>query len=196
MKPHPLSIGPVAIIIVAGTLLTACGDLLASSGEEGLVSYRLFTDYELESSELTDTSIVTGHTQHFYTDLTAQGLVEIVDQSRIDHQVSPAEGATITTSLTDHDADFSLTVAAAGEYVIQSTVDGEVVDQITLHFAEPEGIELVTRVREPYGLDFFQVSEAMPTTTPEGSQVSFFAIPLDGFGMRLAGDISTHIFHV
>jgi hypothetical protein len=42
-------------------------------------------------------------------------------------------------------------------------------------------------------VDFFQVSEAMATTTAEGSQVSFFAIPLDGFGMRLAGDIATHV---
>jgi len=169
-------------------LATGCGDTSSSTGEFGKISYSLHSDFLVEGSELVGISILGGHTQQISVSLTSQGEGDASNPEEIEHVVSPSNGVTIeTTNSSDDIRYFTITVQDPGDYLIESMLNGQVFDRITLTFDTPSSMDLVTWVRVPNGTDFTEAIGS-PISLDEGAQAAFVPIPLDASGERIAGD--------
>ncbi|NOY26037.1 MAG: hypothetical protein GXP62_09215 [Oligoflexia bacterium] len=172
--------------ILLALACSACGDATSSTGELGRIDYSLYTYYKIDSDQLTDVNILTGYTQIINTDLTSTGVDDADTPGDIVHSVSG--NASIDQS--DADADtvptIYLTASDPGSYTIESWLDGDLFDTITLSFDDPVALDAITWIRQPGDEDFSQTEAATPTV-PEGTQVAYLPYPLDGAGDRLAG---------
>ena len=170
-------------------LLTAgCGDMNASTGELGHLNYSLHSDFVVEGLALVGTPILTGHPQRINVSLTDLGEGEATSPEQIEHVSTPSSGVTLETAESGSDVgDLTITVATAGDYVIESMLGGEVFDRITLTFDTPTSMDLVTWIREPNGQDFDEATGS-PILVAEGAQAAFVPIPLNESGDRIAGD--------
>jgi hypothetical protein len=179
-----------AIVVMSA----GCVDVTSSTGDKGRLIYSLSTDYDVPQRELIDARIVTRHEQRISVGLTALGRQELENPHLIQHRVVPAEGVTIISggSYDGVPPDFRILVAEPGAYTVESTEADELVDRITLTFAELGGFQLATMVRAPWG-DGFDRASGDPIVVQEGSQVTFQPIPVDAAGQRLAGELSTTI---
>jgi hypothetical protein len=176
--------------LVAG--LGGCQDLTSSTGAKGRLIYSLFTEYDVPERELTEARLVTGHEQRLLVSLTPRGRQEVEMPGQIQHTVLPAQGVFLTNEGGGEDTPpgMRILVSTPGIYTIQSRIGSELVDRIDLTFEEPAGFELLTHVRAPWEQDF-QRASGDPIAVEEGAQVTFQAVPLDGAGQRLAGDMTT-----
>ena len=182
MRTHALSLFAVL------ALLTGCGGLNLSTGELGNLNYSLHSDFVVDQLDLTQVSILAGHPQSFGASLTDQGedrFPDTEDDATWSHEVTPSAGVTVSGS--DDVPSFALTVTDPGEYVVESSADGELVDRITLTFDVPTELDGVTWVRPPNADDFDKV-EATTAQVDEGAQAAFVPIPLDADGDRIVGD--------
>lgn len=177
-------------------LLAACNiDVTTANGELGRLSYSLGTGYFVEGDDLTTLGIVTGHPQYFSVELSAKGHNDAgKEASEITHRISPSDGVDLEVeSFGDEPPDrpptFTVTVRDPGAYTIESELNGEEFDRVTLNFATPTSLQLITWAREPYGEDFVLVDDG--ATLSEGTQLAFLGIPLGDSGDRLVGDIET-----
>ncbi len=178
----------LAGIVLAAALSTGCGDLVTGTGEEGLVRYTLYTDYDLEETSIKDVTIVAGHTQRITAHLTNRGETE-VGNDNLTHRVVPATGVTLLLTSTEQQVpDLEITVEIPGTYTIETLNAGEVIDHIDLDFDSPAALTLATQVRDRCQTDFRIVSGST-ISVGEGSQVAFVPIPVDSAGARLAGDM-------
>jgi hypothetical protein len=121
------------------------------------------------------------------TDLGEQA---IENPGEVVHSVEPSEGVTLSgrKGVPTH---LDIEVSEPGVYTLVAKLDDVVVDQIDLHFERPSAVELVSHVRAPWG-DSFEPMTGDAITVGEGSQVAFQAIPLDGEGERLVGEMGLH----
>lgn len=161
-----------------------CGDFTESSGEFGRLSYGLHTDYESESGDLTEVSLITNHPVQLDVSLTEKGerdANEGIDS--ITHTTSEGEIVSDEGSLT-------LTVASPGELTVSSMLNGELFDQIGLHFERPEALDLVSWVRGPYAEEWSDTAGTAKLSVEEGGQISFLAIPLGLGGERIMGEFT------
>lgn len=181
----PLAIAP---LLLGCVLFTGCGDLVTGTGEEGLVRYTLYTDYDVDEFDITDATIVAGHTQRIVSHLTNRGETEL-GNAQLTHRVTPSSG--VSFDLIDAGQqvpDIDITVSDPGTYTIE-TLDGlDVVDQISLTFDTPAALSVTTQVRDRCETDF-NIVAGSTTTVGEGAQVAFVPIPVDAAGQRLAGDM-------
>lgn len=185
----------LALLAITGTLCTAaCGDLIDTEGDNGLLRFRLVTDYEVPEDDLRDATIVAGHEQEFDIDLTNAGEDEIEDASDITYQVTPSDG--VQTDLfggsSSNPPDLDLIIPDTGSYRIDAVLNGEIVDGVDLQFESSDSIELSVRVRQPWGEDFSKADGTSSTVT-EGAQATFLPIPLGNGGARLVGDIEVDV---
>ncbi len=175
-------------------LLAGCyQDKTSATGEMGRIVYTLYTDYDVPGSDLRQARIVTGHAQTLWLDLTDRGKQDIPQPELLEHRMTPPEGTTVLTHA-DEDSPSSVsvevTVDAPGDYTLESTLDGRVMDRVDLRFERPAGFEVIVKVREPWTGHFDRVS-GDPIAVGEGSQVVLEPVPVDEGGERLAGDVST-----
>ncbi len=186
---------PRPLAAFAGLLLAfalGCGDVTSTTGEEGNIRYSLHTDYDSLEDDLTEVGILTGHQQTLTTSLTDQGEAEVEDPSLLDHSVSPTEGCTLELVEYDEElADFLITATSPGDYTFESTLDGELIDRITLTFDTPATLDIQTWLRAPGAEEFHVGTGAGAYDVEEGAQATFVLIPLDTSGDRLAGDLDT-----
>ena len=169
-------------------LATGCGDMNSSTGQLGRLNYSLHSDFLVDGSALVGTSILTGHPQTIRVDLTDSGEDDANNPEDIEHTATPSEGVTIETWESSSDVgSMTITVTTPGDYVIESMLDGQVFDWLTLTFDSPSSMDLVTWLRQPNGEDFDQASGS-PIFADEGTQAAFVPIPLDASGDRIAGD--------
>ncbi len=172
-------------------LLTGCGDLSSSTGELGRMNYRLHSDFLVDGTELVGTSVLTGHPQVIALDLTDAGEQrgENADFEELTHTATPADGVTIEAFNPDDDrpGTFTITVDTPGDYLVESFLEGDLFDRITLTFDTPTSLDFVTWVRPPNGDDFDEASGS-PVFVAEGTQAAFVPIPVDADGDRIAGD--------
>ena len=189
--------GVLALIVAPATLAVGCGgDVTRSVGELGRLEYSLFTDYEVPQGELTSARIVAGHTQTINVELTEEGRAETDRGGRITHRVTPSEGTDVDDrgGSTENPPSLEIRVTESGEYTIESMLDEELFDRITLHFELPAGFDMLLHTREPYSQDFdpvFDTSQAI--TVVEGTHVTIDTAPLDAEGQRLAGVVETEV---
>lgn len=182
-----------ALLALLAGAAVSCGDVTSSTGTYGMIDYSLYTRYEMAAGELTEVSIITGHTQEVTVELTETGEEEAADPSAITHSVTPSSGVTLNLleAAEDEAPDIEITVTDPGTYTLQSTLEGEVFDEIELVFDTPVSLDLITRVRGPYETDFQEVSGT--PEVEEGTQAVFLPIPLDSAGDRIAGDFEVEI---
>ncbi len=166
-------------------LCIGCGDVTSSTGELGRIQYSLYTYYEIPSGELTEVSIVTGHTQTISTDLTEKGEGDVDEPGDIEHHVSGDAILEQGESEADVPTIF-VNAPSPGDYTIESYLDGALFDTITLWFDTPVELDAVTWLREP-NHDEFEKSQANTPVVPEGTQVAYVPYPLDAAGDRIAG---------
>ncbi len=183
MRTH-LLITSAALALLA----TGCGDVNSSSGQLGRLNYSLHSDFLVDGAALVGTSILTGHPQTIRVELTDSGEDDTSNPEDIEHRAVPSEGVTVETWESSSDVgSMTITVTTPGDYVIESVLDGNVFDWLTLTFDSPTSMELVTWIRPPNGEDFDQTNGS-PIFTDEGAQAAFVPIPLDAGGDRIAGD--------
>lgn len=181
-------------LVLLTALLLGCGDLTSSAGEFGRVQYSLHSDYLVEASSLLDVSVLTGHPQRIGVSLTDAGDQATDDESDMTHTVSPSDGVTLDVLDAGDQGvpDVQITVTTPGEYVLESLINGDLFDRITLTFDAPASLELITWVRAPDSSDFAK-REGASIDVDEGAQAAFVPVPLDAAGDRLAGDLVTAI---
>jgi hypothetical protein len=173
-------------------LSTACGDITGATGVNGRVNYSLYTHYELDDWNLTEVALVTGHPQLIQTEFTSKGEEQLTGEaSEIEHSMDPAAGVDLLDFEGENISDMLVTVEDAGDYTLQSELDGEVYDYIELSFETPDELELITWLRNP-GEEAFEQVEAETISVGEGGQVTFLPVPRSG-GERLAGDLTVEI---
>lgn len=184
------------LLLLVATPLVGCGDRNVATGELGRVQYSLHSDYLTEDVPLTMVSLVTGHVQPISTSLTDMGeSLAGDDASTIVHTIDPAAEAILDnrpSGADDQAPDIDVTVNAPGTYMLEATLDGDLFDRIELTFDSPDHLDLLTRVRVPYGDDWDDLDDAT-LEVGEGSQLAFLPIPIDASGTRLAGNFEVEI---
>ncbi|GDX81005.1 hypothetical protein LBMAG42_28160 [Deltaproteobacteria bacterium] len=182
-----------------------CGvDSATANGELGRMTFTLVSDYYVDETELTESSIVTGHEQFFGVELTEDGQNDADTQAdEIEYVVTPDDGVTISQSGPDRDAgnddqdaeiagNFDIKVRDPGEYQLEARLNGETFDRIQLTFDRPNELELTTFLRSP-GEDDFRKHTGDGATVEAGTQLAWLPIPLDINGERLLGDIEAEM---
>ena len=179
---------------LAALLSVGCGDVTASVGKQGRLRFSLGTDYEAEEDELTDATLVAGHKQHIWVDLTGKGEDDIDEPNEITYRMRPDEGAEVESDEgSKRDAPDAYVLARkAGKYELEAVYKGKVFDSISLDFDVPDALEIKVKVRLPYHDDFDDAGDAAVTEVPEGTQATFLPIPKKG-KRRLLGDIETSV---
>ena len=185
--------------VVAPTVLlaigTGCGSSTWGVGELGRVGYSLHSDFVAEEGRLDELDIVTGHRQLIRTYLTEKGENAAgEDEASITHGVSP-ETPDVQVVVYEDDnevPDFDITALAEGAYTLESRLDGDVFDYITLSFATPNEMEMVSWVLPPDAEDWVDLSGGGPHAVAVGTQATFLPIPSRD-GQRLVGDIAVEL---
>lgn len=188
-----LRITLTAVFTIAATALAGCGDVVANQGNLGNLVYALFTTYNVEETELTKVSLITG-VQHRIV-VTEAPDANIRSGSQIVHRLAPDAGTTITTEPVGSDdgiGDAILRVDVPNEYTLQSWNGTELIDYIALKFVDAEKLDVQTYLRTPADVEFNRAAgEIIPV--PVWTQATFIAAPVDSEGNRLVGDIGLEI---
>lgn len=181
-----------ASIVAASSMLAGCGDVVANEGNLGNLVYALFTDYNVEETELSEALLITG-VEHRIMVTEAPG-ADVSGKSQIAHRLYPDTNSLIETSDSGGVGigDAILTVNDAGDYTLQSWNGNELVDYIELKFVDADKLDVMTFLREP-DQDEFGCVDGNNATVPLYSQVTFLAAPVDIDGNRLVGDIGLEI---
>ncbi len=179
-------------------LLAGCAvDSVGANGELGHLSFTLVSDWYLDSENLTEVDIVTGHAQHFLVDLTERGRRQADDNAdHVRYHMEPDDGVEIDQGEVDDDAEhpdapsFGVTVSEPGSYTLVAELEGELFDRIQLSFDQPSALELTLYTRGPWAEEFAAIEGEGPTQVLEGTQLAWLPIPLDADGERLVGDLA------
>lgn len=181
------------IAIVTASAAIGCGDSVANRGNLGNLVYTLFTQYEIEETELSAVSLITG-VQHRIVVTGAPG-ADIKQRSTISHILSPANDNEIVTDTPTDDAsigDALVTVNLPGTYTLQSWKETELVDYIVLKFVEASDLRVVIFLKLPESQKFAHAAGDF-LTVPLWTQATFLAAPVDADGNDLVGDIGLEI---
>jgi hypothetical protein len=177
-------------------LLVACNvDSVAANGVLGNLTFTLSSASYLDSPDLTQVDIVTGHPQVLSVGTSDAGERRADGrEGLLSYRMSPSEGVTVEQGATDADSGSPpalwLTASQPGDYVLEATLDGEVFDYVLLGFAAPTALEVPLFVRAPYAETFLPADA--PLQVEEGTQLAWLPIPLRS-GERLAGEVAASI---
>ncbi|HNW83649.1 MAG TPA: hypothetical protein PKG52_12250 [bacterium] len=188
MKLSKTSVLYVAVFIVA-LMISGCfsADSNTSEGENGVLSYSLYTDYEASGNLSTGIlpTLVTHRIEVYST-----GAESIGRYDEIIHKVEPSDNAIIITDDDDYSIpDFTIKVSKPGKYTVITKNSRKEIDRITLNFEDPASLKVVTKIREPYKYTFDKAAESSNITTEEGSQVAFIPYFYNADNVRMIGNI-------
>lgn len=174
----------------------ACNsDLLLSSGELGNINYTIVTGYKIDGLSLNEAKLAVGYPQTIEASLTLKGWKVVGDQPFLVYHTSVDESLSVDSdTLLDGDIGvpgFSVQADAAGAFMVESKLQDEVVDQITLNFVVPDAISVLSWIREP-GAEEFTASEGDTIGVTVGSQAAFIPIP-EFEGERIVGNVNADI---
>lgn len=187
--------------LLLALLSIGCGvDSATANGELGRMTFTLVSDHYVDETNLSESSIVTGHEQFFGVELTEEGQNDADTKAdEIEYVVTPDDGVSISQSGPDRDSgnddqdaeiagNFEITVRDPGEYQLEARLGDETFDRIQLTFDRPDELELALFLRSP-GEDDFGKHDGDRATVEAGTQLAWLSIPLDINGERLLGDI-------
>ena len=86
---------------------------------------------------------------------------------------------------------FAVQANSSGSFMVESYLQDEIVDQITLNFVVPDAISVLSWIREP-GAEEFSASEGETISVTVGSQAAFIPIP-EFEGERIVGNVEAEI---
>jgi len=176
--------------------LFACNsDLLLSSGELGHINYTIVTGYKIDGLSLNDAKLAVGYPQTIEASLTLKGWKVVGDQPFLVYHTGGDDSLSVESeSLLDGDIGvpgFSVQADAAGAFMVESKLQDEVVDQITLNFVVPDAISVLSWIREP-GAEEFMEASGESISVAVGSQAAFIPIP-EFEGERIVGNVEADI---
>lgn len=188
MKLSKINFLYVSVFIVT-LMISGCfsADSNTSNGENGVLSYSLYTDYEASGSLATGIlpTLVTHRIEVYST-----GSESIGRYDEIRHTVEPSENAVIITGDNEYSIpDLTIKVSKPGKYTVITKNSDEVLDKIELNFEDPASLKVVTKIREPYEYTFDKVAESSNISTEEGSQVAFIPYFYNADNVRMIGNI-------
>lgn len=168
--------------------LVACGDMNASTGMMGRVTYRLHTDYLTEEDSLTDSLLVAGHPLNIETSLTEEGDRDAGRHPEaLHHRFDDRSVQVDDDDKSDDIADLVITADDTIDGELQTMQDGAVFDYLPLSFRAPDDLGALTFVRGPFD-DEMEGVDGVAHTVMEGGSANLLAFPKLG-GARLVGDI-------
>jgi|GEM_PF-2165924 len=170
-------------------IFTGCFDLdsNASTGENGVLRYALYTDYEAAGDLGTGIlpTLVTHRISVYST-----GAEHLGRYDEIYHVIEPSENAIIISGDNEYSVpDLTLKVSKSGTYTIVTKNPEKELDRIKLKFETPASLEVVTKVREPYKKTFVKATGSGTITTEEGTQIVFIPYFYTSSNVRMIGDI-------
>jgi hypothetical protein len=188
-------------LISALPLLTGCSvDDASANGELGRMRFAIYSDHYLDERDLTEASIVTGHTQYVSVGLTEAGQDRAGNKAdEITYTLTASGEVTLEQPGADGDSgeedgnaenvsSFWITALAPETVTIESVLDGEVFDRIELSFDAPDALALALFARAPWVEDFTALDGSGPFALDEGTQLAYLGIPMRGAD-RLLGDM-------
>ena len=132
--------------------LIACGkDVLLTTGELGNINYILETSYQMDEFQLDSAKIATGYPQDISASLTPSGWKIVGDEPFLIYHTSPDDIDVQSETLLDGIGvpGFSVRADSAGEFLIESKKQDELIDQIHLDFVKPDEIAVISWIRGP-----------------------------------------------
>ncbi len=192
IESYAYQIRSAGVLLLLVITLLNCGDTTGAVGEKGILHYSIHTDYEMDKT-LTEAVLLTNVTHT----IRVWHQEEIPEAPNMIHTVEPSENTEIITGTCPiYDGEeaycvpnMTLKVSDPGTYRINSVIEDEVIDTITLEFDSASTIDVITKVREPYGEEFKTAESEEIISVTKGSQVAFVPIPKASNGSRLLGDI-------
>jgi len=182
------------LFLATSLIMGACGDVLSGTGELGKVNYSLYTVYLSETSAITQSKLLAGHPQHIMTELTLRGSRNVEDPGTLTHVMTPSEGVVLSHTDDGFDVpDVRVNVSTPGDYTLETQLNGEVFDRISLSFAKPERLDVITWVKLAQNDNFEKVSTTGSILVTEGTQVSVIPVPITADGERIMGDFEVDI---
>ena len=174
----------------------ACkNDLLLSSGELGNINYTIVTGYKIEGLSLNDAKLAVGYPQTIEASLTLKGWKVVGDQPFMVYHTSADDNMSVDSeTLLDGDIGvpgFEVQADAAGAFMVESYLQDEIVDKITLNFVVPDAISVLSWIREP-GSEEFTAANGDTINVTLGSQAAFIPIP-EFEGERIVGNVEADI---
>jgi len=169
-------------------------EVTSSTGEFGLLTYNFSTDYEGGTEELTELPLMTRVPHDIDVDLTERGSKRARgDGGLIEHTAGPAFVSQTGPSYdSDDPRSFEIVAGHAMQVAVESHLEGDLFDRISLRFDDPSHLDVVTWIREPWEDDWRDRPHANSLHVDEGAQISFLAIPMAG-DVRLGGDFTPQI---
>lgn len=176
--------------------LFACNnDILLSSGELGNINYTIVTGYKIDGLSLNDAKLAVGYPQTIEASLTLRGWKVVGDQPFLVYHSSADENMTVDSeTLLDGDIGvpgFEVQANSAGAFMVESYLQDDIVDQISLTFVVPDAISVLSWVRAP-GAEDFSEAEGETINVTVGSQAAFIPIP-EYEGERIVGNVEAEI---
>lgn len=176
------------IIAVVMSAFTGCwDDSNKATGDLGVLKYYLATKYDADGN--LKTGILPTNISH-RIGAYSTGEEYLGRYDEIYHIVEPAENAVLINHDNTYDVpDFTIKVTKAGSYKITTKNDEKVLDTITLQFEDPASLDVITKVREPYGNQFVKKADSGLILVEEGAQVAFIPYLKSGSGTRMIGNV-------
>ena len=170
-------------------------DILFSSGELGHINYTIVTGYQIDGLSLNDAKLTVGYPQEIDASLTIQGWKVVGDQPFMVYHSTEESSMTVDSeTLLDGDLGvpgFSVQADSAGSFMVESYLQGELVDKISLEFVVPTDISVISWIRGPEEEEFSS-AEGDTISVSAGSQAAFIPIP-EYEGNRIVGNIDAEI---
>lgn len=176
-------------VFIAVLMMSGCfsADSNTSTGENGVLTYSLYTDYEAEGNLSTGIlpTLVTHRIEVYST-----GAESIGRYDQIYHKVEPAENAVIITGDNEYSIpDLTIKVSKPGKYTVITKNSEEEIDRIELNFEDPASLKVVTKIRSPYEYTFEKAAASADIGVEEGSQVAFIPYFYNSDNVRMIGNI-------
>jgi hypothetical protein len=174
--------------------LFACKDKVTASGELGRINYALTSSYSLDTVDLNETQLVTGYPQNFTASLTLQGWKMVENDSILIYHSSPDDVTLDSETLLDGVIGvpgFSIQSDSEGNFLVESYLQGELIDQIHIDFVVPDEISVISWVRGPDTEEFTKES-GENISVSLGSQAAFVPVPKAN-GKRIVGDVEVEL---
>jgi len=176
------------IVAILLSVVTGCwDDSNKATGDMGVLKYHLNTKYDADGN--LKTGILPTKISH-RIGAYSTGEEHLGRYDKIYHTVEPAENAVLINHDNTYDVpDFTIKVSKAGSYRITTKNDKKVLDTITLKFEDPASLDVIAKIREPYGTKFVNKTGTGSITVEEGSQVAFIPYLKTTSGTRMIGNV-------
>ena len=175
-------------------MIACSNNILQTTGELGRINYALEASYSMEDLRLDEAKLAVGYPHNISAFLTLDGWKMVETEPYMVYHSSPDSIQIDAETLLDGAVgvpSFTVEAEETGEYLIESSKEGTLIDQIHLSFVQPDAVSVISWVREPTSEEFV-LFEGDEIVVPLGAQAAFVPIP-EYEGERIVGDLDVEI---